>query len=382
MELSTLREEIDSIDSELIALFNRRMDACRRVADIKGASNIAVTDEKREREVIERAVELSVEENRDAAEALMKTLMELSKALQNKRLINTGRKLKHEACNLRPDYKTAIIGLGLMGGSLAYALRGFMGGKITGYDINPEVRRAALERRAVDKNAASLEEAVEGADLVIFCTAPGSVIENMRLALPFCKDGAVLTDICGVKKDVFAFISQNLPPQLEYAGLHPMAGKEVSGFENAEAGLFRGAGFIIVVPESYKEETVGLLRALSLYAGAGRVVVNREEEHDALIAYTSDLMHISASALCADYPENITMAHTAGAFRDCTRVARIDALLWTELFTKNAKNIIACLDIYTNNLLKFKEAMERDDKPFIHDFLQKANDNKNKILTL
>jgi len=304
--------------------------------------------------------------------------MEFSKSLQNKRLESTC----HDSRFPDGGFKTAIIGLGLMGGSLAYALRGFRNGKIVGFDINAKVMEAAKEKEAVDSCAAAPEEAVAGADLVIFCSAPGSVMENMGRAIPFCKDGAVLTDVCGVKKEILAFVSANLPPRLNYAGLHPMAGKEVSGFENAEAGLFRGAGFIIVVPESYKEETVGLLRALSLYAGAGRVVVNREEEHDALIAYTSDLMHISASALCADYPENITMAHTAGAFRDCTRVARIDALLWTELFTKNAKNIIACLDIYTNNLLKFKEAMERDDKPFIHDFLQKANDNKNKILTL
>ena len=279
-------------------------------------------------------------------------------------------------------YNVSIVGLGLMGGSLAFALRGFRDCRITGYDIDAGVAAAALERGAVDGVAESLRQAAEDADLTVFCSGPRTILENMRSCAGVFKEGSVVTDICGIKHDILAYVDGDMRSRADYVGLHPMAGKEVGGFCNADPAIFKGAGFIIVTPGKYRPESVELLRELSEYAGAGRVVINRAGEHDRLIAYTSDLMHISATALCHGYPEDMTMAHTAGAFRDCTRIADIDAGLWAELLAGNADNITPFLDGYISALTGVRDALARNDRAFLYEFLDRAAQNKRKIKTL
>lgn len=276
-------------------------------------------------------------------------------------------------------FKLTILGLGLMGGSFGYALHGFRHAWLTGYDLDESVADLALERGVVHQIAPSPEAAVAEADLTLLCSSPESVMENMNRCCPHFKPGSVVTDICGIKRDLLAWVQAHFPPQVDYIGLHPMAGKEVGGLNNAEAGLFRNTGFLIVTPERYREDSLQLIQELSGYVGAGRVVINQPREHDDIIAYTSDLMHISATALCESFPENMTMAHTAGAFRDCTRIAKIDPDLWTELLTGNAANILPYLSAHITHLSDLKTALERADKPFIHAFLQTAAANKEKM---
>jgi prephenate dehydrogenase len=284
-----------------------------------------------------------------------------------------------ESCNL----KIAVIGLGLMGGSLAYALRGFRNSFIAGYDADEEIRRQAIQKKAVDYCAASLPEAVKDADVVIFCSSPSSILHNMEASLADFKPGALVSDVCGVKRDIAALAVGKFPDHVDYIGLHPMAGKEVGGFINADPLIFKDAGFIIVLPpRAYQEKHLRLLEELSLYIGAGRVAVNRTSEHDAIISYTSDLMHISAAMLCAGYHPGMTAAHTAGAFRDCTRIARIDPDLWTDLFLRNATNILEQLDRYRGSLSAFREALAAGDADALHALLQKASRNKELIMTL
>ena len=281
--------------------------------------------------------------------------------------------------------RTAVIGLGLMGGSMAYALSSAASGAfhVVGYDISAEVMDAAVGQGAVHDGADSLADAVKDADLCIFCTSPEVIVENMQECLHLMKPGAVLTDICGVKSDILGYLKENLPPGLDYVGLHPMAGKEVGGFSNADPAIFKGAGFIIVLPPwQYKDSTVECITRLAYDAGAGRVVVNSADDHDRIIAYTSDLMHISATALCLSYPDDMTMAHTAGAFRDCTRVAKIDPALWTELLMENRAHTIPVLAEYMAHLDEFKAALEAGDRQRLFTLLHSADGNKKTILGL
>lgn len=274
-----------------------------------------------------------------------------------------------------------IIGLGLMGGSLALALIGFHGCEITGYDIDGAVMQKALAAHAIDRAAGSVSEAVKSADLSIFCTYPGAIISDIQRNIDRFKKGSIISEICGVKSEMMTVIPPLLPQGIDYVGLHPMAGKEVDGFDNADASLFRGAGFIIVAPYSCQKSSVDLLTALSRYVGAGRICVNNAEDHDRIIAYTSDLMHISATALCAVPPGDMTMAHTAGAFRDCTRIANINPALWTELFLQNRRHIIPVLEEYIRHLTAFQTALEHKDKAFIYDFLDHSTKNKKEMQT-
>jgi len=268
--------------------------------------------------------------------------------------------------------KLTVVGLGLMGGSFALALKGFKNCRITGYDRVKEVREEALARGVIEEAVDSLESAVSEADLVIFCTYPEGIIHDIRRTAGVMKTNAVITDICGVKQPIMSA----LPTDLDYIGLHPMAGKEVDGLANAEAGLFQNAGFILVPHTSYRQESMDLLRELALYVGAGSICVNPAPVHDRIIAYTSDLMHIAAVALCRSYPSDMTRSHTAGAFRDCTRVANINADLWTDLLLLNKQNIIPFLSEYISNLSSFKEALINGEHSFIHDFLETACNNK------
>lgn len=202
----------------------------------------------------------------------------------------------------------------------------------------------------------------------------------MKESFPYLKKGCIVSEICGVKKDIVPFVEMCLPEGVAYVGLHPMAGKEIGGLENADSSLYRGTGMIMVLPEHVSEKAVQWVESLCMYIGARCVVQNTPEEHDAIIGYTSDLMHIAATALCASYPSNMTMAHTAGAFRDCTRIASIDADLWTELLMDNADSVLPHLRRYIDALSGFEDALRNRDTAFIHQFLQMAASNKKEML--
>lgn len=279
-------------------------------------------------------------------------------------------------------FKTAIIGLGLMGGSLAYALRGFRDGTIIGYDLRPDVTGKALERGAIDIAADNAAQAVRHADLILFCADPAGILKGVEECADAFRPGAVVSEICGVKARLAGSIPSLLPEEVHYIGLHPMAGKEVGGFDNADPKIFRNAGFLLVPPEEYDKDALELLRELSLYVGAGRVEVNTPEEHDAIIAYSSDLQHVAAAALVAHYPEKLTLAHTAGAFRDCTRIANIDADLWTELLMGNREPLLPCLDAYIVSLTVVRNALDQSDEEALHRFLDTAGHNKRRIQSL
>lgn len=278
------------------------------------------------------------------------------------------------------DFKIAIIGLGLIGGSMAYRLCGFNGGKVIGYDTNAAICKSAAERGAVADIAQNVGSAIDGADLVIIATYPDSVAKIVEQNSDKFKKGAVITDICGVKSRISKEICSAVPDGVFYVGSHPMAGKEVEGFDNAEPTLFDGCGFIIVPTEKSDDKSIELVSSMARHLGAARIAVNTPEEHDSIIAYTSDLMHISASALCLDFNENMNLAYTAGAFRDCTRIAMINPKLWTELFLENAEHIVTEIDRFSASLNKFRDAIVNGRADRLFDLLSTVRANKTDIL--
>lgn len=274
------------------------------------------------------------------------------------------------------DFKVAVIGLGLIGGSMAYALKGFRKAEIVGCDTDAETRSLAVKNKAVSRVFDNPGDAIDGSDVVIFCTYPdsiGGLIDDNRLRF---KKGAVISDVCGVKRTVAAEIKRILPDGVDYVGGHPMAGKEVEGFKNASPELFWMCGYIVTPTETSKPESVKLIREIAHYIGATRITEASPEEHDRVIAYTSDLMHISASALCLTYPEEMNRAYTAGAFRDCTRVARINPGLWSELFLSNRENVVSEAERLIKNITEIKNAVESGDKAEIERLLSTVCENK------
>ena len=276
-------------------------------------------------------------------------------------------------------FKIAVIGLGLIGGSMAYALRGFRKAEIVGCDRNARVREAALKEKAVSVVYEDAAEAVKNADLVIFCTYPESVPALVEHCKNSWKPGAVITEVCGVKTGLAKSICAILPENVDYVGGHPMAGKEVDGFENASPELFWMTGFIITPVARSRAESIHLIYEMAHYIGATRITVASPQEHDAVIAYTSDLMHAAAAGLCLDYHPGMNRAYTAGAFRDCTRIADINPELWTELFLANAEHTVAEMDRLVRSLCRIRQAVVERDEEKLKAIFTTVRNNKKKM---
>ncbi|MCL2747186.1 MAG: prephenate dehydrogenase/arogenate dehydrogenase family protein [Oscillospiraceae bacterium] len=276
-------------------------------------------------------------------------------------------------------YRVCLVGLGLMGGSMAYALKGFRDCEIVGADSDPDVCTRVLRAGAVSRAYGDAAEAVSGASLVIFCVYPHHIPPLIRACASHFQQGAVVSDICGVKTGLYQTLAPLIPDTIDYVGAHPMAGRERDGFENACPTLYRGSGFLITPLPKSKPSGIALLRELADHIGAARIEVIDPAHHDRIIAYTSDLMHIAAAGLCLDFHPDMTLAYTAGAFRDCTRIADINPDAWRELLLANRDNTLEALDAYIEDLRRMRGAIARRDGATLAGLLAQAGDNKREM---
>ena len=280
------------------------------------------------------------------------------------------------------SFRIGIIGLGLMGASLASALKGFRGAEIVGTDTDAAVCAKAVAAGVVTQAYATAPQAVAGADLVVLCVYAHHIPALMAQCREYFKAGAVVSDICGVKSELYAALLPQLPPQIDYVGIHPMAGKERDGFDNADPAIYRGSGFIVCPLPGTQPGSIALVQELALHIGvnSARMAVAPYDKHDAIIAYTSDLMHIAATALCMDYHPDMSSAFTAGAFRDCTRIADINAPAWTELLMSNRDHVGAALDSYIAALVYIRQALAQQDSAGLCALLARGGENKRGML--
>jgi prephenate dehydrogenase len=267
-----------------------------------------------------------------------------------------------------------------MGSSMAKALKGFRNAEIVGVDTDKYTRDKALYTRTVYAASHDTASVVGGANLIIFCVYPHHIPEILEKCSAYFAEDAVISDICGVKSGLYEKIIPLIPNHVDYVGIHPMAGRERDGIDNADAALFKDTGFIICPLSNTKKSSIHLMSDVAHHIGASRLAVTPMELHDEIIAYTSDLMHISAAALCMDYHPNMTLAYTAGAFRDCTRVGDINASAWTELLMANSSNTIASLDRYISRLTEIRDSLSAGDGEKLYDLLELGGDNKRLML--
>jgi prephenate dehydrogenase len=253
-----------------------------------------------------------------------------------------------------------VVGLGLIGGSLAMALKGFEGASITGVVRSQRTLDLAVERQVCDRVTLDPVEAIRDADVVWLCMQPQPILDFLKEHRDHFKPGALVTDVCGIKTAVME-ASQVLPEQVDFIGCHPMAGKETSKLENAEATLFRNAHFILTPRPDSDPEHVALMERMGRYMGFRDVIRTTPEQHDAIIAYTSQVMHIMAVAVCDDPDLFDCKGFEGGSFRDCTRVAALDVPLWTQLFSLNAPALTRVIRRLEDNLRSYREVLEAGD---------------------
>lgn len=275
--------------------------------------------------------------------------------------------------------KAIIAGLGLIGGSMAKALAENTEMEIIGCDKDLGVIRRALADGAI--HAAFLPEDLPEADLVIVALRPHDAVTFLKGALPRMMPGALAADFCGVKRYVVREIEPVARDRgVRFVGAHPMAGREVGGYINADAGLFRGASLIMTPPDGRPSGATEALADIARSVGFGRTVVTTPEEHDRLIAYTSQLAHAVSSAYVMSPAAPGHDGFSAGSFRDLTRVARLDADMWTELFDLNHDALSDELGGLIERLTEMRCALDGRDQARLRALLSEGNRRKLQLI--
>ena len=238
--------------------------------------------------------------------------------------------------------KIAIAGMGLIGGSIyKAALRA--GHAAVGFRRND----------AVD---------VSDADVVFVALPPDSIVPWIRRHSPGFRPGTVVVDVCGVKTPVMSAMAETLPAGWIFVGGHPMAGKEVGGYENSTPDLFKGASMILTPMPDTPDGTLEMLRALFADLGFARVVVTDAAHHDEMIAFTSQLCHVIASAYAQDPRVKDAVGYSAGSYANMTRIATMDPSTWASLFLADRAALVDVLDGFIVRLGEFRDSLASSDR--------------------
>lgn len=252
-----------------------------------------------------------------------------------------------------------VVGLGLIGGSVCKALKKYTYHNVTGCDINHDIEENALRDVAVDE---AFNGSYSGFDLVIISLFPETAEKFFAENAEKFDKNTLITDVCGIKGSFSERMKSTAEKNgLRYVGIHPMAGKEFGGYANSTADLFVKANFIIAPFEDTRDEDVELLKNLASEIGAGKVVITSPENHDKMIAYTSQLAHIVSSAYVKSPELNLECGFSGGSFQDMTRIATMNEKMWTDLFMQNCDNLQFELDTLIDNLLKYRDALRNKD---------------------
>ncbi len=260
------------------------------------------------------------------------------------------------------DSRILIVGLGLMGGSYAKALKR-LGFHVTAIDTDPAAIDFALSHHLVDRGFTQAEQQViSESDAVIFALYPTVfrrwIGENQQYFHP----GTMLTDVTGVKSCVVYDIQSMLRPGVEFVPAHPMAGRERSGVQASDDKIFRGANYIVTPTDKNTPEGIEWCKGLGRILGFEHIAVMSPEEHDQMIGFVSQLTHCIAVSLmtCTD---NAHLAeYTGDSFRDLTRIARINDLMWSELFLMNKQELLRQMDIFLREFRTLRDLLEAEDR--------------------
>lgn len=274
--------------------------------------------------------------------------------------------------------KVGIVGLGLIGGSLAKAYKASGQAEVYGWDTDADTMLLAKTVEAID---GTLDETVlPDCDLLLLALYPGAAIEYLRAHAPEISKKTFVIDCCGVKQVVcdacFPIAEQYGFP---FFGGHPMAGTQFSGFAKSRSSLFRGASMILVPPRFDDIAQLDQAKQLLAPVGFGRTVVTTADKHDEMIAFTSQMAHIVSNAFIKSPAARQHKGFSAGSYKDLTRVAWLNETMWTELFMDNRQKLIREIDILVHSLEEYREAMQQEDAPRLKELLREGRICKEEV---
>ena len=268
-----------------------------------------------------------------------------------------------------------IVGLGLIGGSLAKSIKSRTAHTVWGIDLNQETMMLARMCGAID--APLTEETIPQCDLILVAIRPQAAINWVREHAHLIAPSAILVDMCGVKRTVVEGIAPIAKERgFSYIGGHPMAGRERWGFTAATEDLYVGASMIMTPDDRSDMQLLETLKVFFTDIGFATLTFSTPEEHDRIISFTSQLAHIVSSSYIKSPEAQRRRGFSAGSFRDMTRVARLDEDMWTELFLADADFLTRELDIFIRHLDEYRVALENRDAETLRALLKDGREKK------
>lgn len=266
----------------------------------------------------------------------------------------------------------SIIGLGLIGGSLAKVIKSRTNHRVLGFDKSKTTLSAAYEGGAIDDICTNFSDT----DIAFIALYPAAAVEFIKSNAKSFKKGCVIIDLCGVKRFVCESLSGTLPKGVTFIGGHPMAGRECSGFENSTADMFSDASMILTpdedIPLGELERVCDFINEL----GFGHIEVTDPKRHDEMIAYTSQLAHIVSSAYVKSPLAKKFIGFSAGSFNDMTRVAKLNEVMWAELFLHNRDFLQHHIEVLIGNLKEFSDTLSSGDEMALRELLREGREIK------
>ncbi len=271
-----------------------------------------------------------------------------------------------------------IVGLGLMGGSFGRTLVKKTEHKVYAFDTNPLVLQKGEMLNAYHK-VLTKENASE-LDMLVISVYPDYFASALYEFLPYLKKGAIVIDFSGVKRPIIDEMNKalNTYPNIIFIGGHPMAGREFSGIEKSVTTLFDKASMILVNVNA-DIFTLDAVKKFFLSLGFLEVVFTTADNHDKMIAFTSQLCHIVSNAFIKNQSAEAHFGYSAGSYKDLTRVARLNPFMWSGLMTANSEKLSNELDELIENLQKYSVALKNNDRESLENLLSEGNERKIKI---
>lgn len=274
--------------------------------------------------------------------------------------------------------KIAVAGLGLIGGSLAKAFLNIENTTVLGYDIdNTTIMRARLEGAMIEPLT---PKNIKQCDYIFIALYPEATVTFLEEFAQYISDKAVVVDCGGIKRSIcekcFAIAKKH---GFCFVGGHPMAGTHNSGFKYSRASMFDKASMILVPTKDEKIEVLQSLKALLVQIGFKSVTITSAQEHDRIIAYTSQLAHVVSNAYVKSPNARVHKGFSAGSYRDLTRVAKLNPDMWTELFLENGDNLLFEIDTIIKELQKYSDAIKNNDREELHRLLDEGSKIKESI---
>lgn len=273
--------------------------------------------------------------------------------------------------------KVLICGLGLIGASLAKTLKKNTTHTVLGWNRTSSVTEKALRDGVIDRTG-DIDELMSDADITFVNFYPDAIVPFILEHKNSFKKDSIVTDSCGIKTKICKELEHE-KLNFYYVGAHPMAGREVGGYDNSQDTLFDKASFIVTPYENTPRNKVDALVGLAQDMKFARTVVTTPEHHDEMIAFTSQIAHVLACSYVLSPLAPMHPGYSAGSYRDVSRVARINAEMWSDLFIDNKDALVREVDDLVSNLMKFKYNIINEDRQALCDLMNKANSIKEEI---